>query len=54
MRNNSKSRKNKYINFRVPKESEEVLKKNRISSPSSIKERSIDIPISKKHSNCTC
>jgi hypothetical protein len=37
MRNNTKSRKNKNVNFRMPKKSKKMLVKNRVSSSSGVK-----------------
>jgi hypothetical protein len=45
LRDDSKSRKNNNINFWMSKESEEMLIKNRISSPSRVKESCVEVSI---------
>jgi hypothetical protein len=51
--NYPKTRQNKNINFGVTKESEEMLIKNRVSSPSRVKKGGIQITICEKYSNCS-
>jgi hypothetical protein len=49
--NNSKSWKNKNIDFRVAKESEQVLVQDWVASPDRREEDSLEITVSKKHCN---
>lgn len=45
MANNTKTRKNKNVNLRVPEESEKVLVKNRVSSTDGVEEDSFEVTI---------
>ena len=53
MRNNTKTRQNQNINFRMTKKPKQMLIQNRITTTSGIKKRCIKITISKQHSLCT-
>jgi hypothetical protein len=53
MANDSKSRKNKNVNFRMSEKSEKVLVKNRVSSAHRVEEDGFEVTIHKKHSNCS-
>lgn len=51
MTDNTEARQNENVDFRMAKESEEVLVKNGISAASRIKEDGFEVTIHEKHGN---